>query len=149
MRTVVITQGTYGYKPKGARHISPRDSSSGQIELPDNEAARIVGLGVAEYTGVDAVATTADGDFAITQGNPIGEAPEGNEAPAMRQARLDGQSLMDMTKDEIARMAKEMDVDIRGVKNKAEIVRRIVEETVLVSADEECPPEIRPEEPEL
>ena len=50
MKTVVMTQGAYGYKPEGSRLIHTKTAADGPFELPDAEADRlVVELEVARY----------------------------------------------------------------------------------------------------
>lgn len=49
MRKVLIIKGTYGYLPEGAPSIRAITRNDGAIELPDEEAERLVKLRVAEY----------------------------------------------------------------------------------------------------
>ncbi len=46
MKEVKIINGIYGYRPDGS-YVVPISSSDGSIKLSDEEAARLVGLGVA------------------------------------------------------------------------------------------------------
>lgn len=49
MRLIKIINGTYGYRPAGARSIEPRQAGDPSFPVEDEEASRLVGLGVAVY----------------------------------------------------------------------------------------------------
>lgn len=85
MRKVRITQGTYGYKPDGARHVSPKNRRDEPFLLPDAEAARIVGLGIAEYVS-GAVATAATPPAAPNPNAPNGGTGDAPETPEYSSA---------------------------------------------------------------
>ena len=46
---VKITRGAYGHRPKGSRLTVAKTTADAPFEVPDEEAARLVGLGVAKY----------------------------------------------------------------------------------------------------
>lgn len=47
MKEVMIIQGTYGYQPEGSKKVIPKSKQDGSFELSDEEAERLVNLGVA------------------------------------------------------------------------------------------------------
>lgn len=53
MAWVRIINGTYAYRPEGAKRLSPVSAGSSPIEVSENEAARLVRLGVAERVAAD------------------------------------------------------------------------------------------------
>ena len=52
MRRVKIINGTYGYKPNPRKHVMPV-SAGGVVEVSDEEAQRLVSIGVAAYMPTD------------------------------------------------------------------------------------------------
>lgn len=48
MALIHIKSGAYGYRPDG-RHLITVTRRSGPVEVSDDEAARLVGLGIADY----------------------------------------------------------------------------------------------------
>jgi len=51
MKTVRIIKGVYGYRPGPGKSTKPIYMGK-TVDLPDAEADRLVGLGIAEYAGV-------------------------------------------------------------------------------------------------
>ncbi len=101
MRTVIITQGAYGYKPENG---SVRAVMRGQsVCIPDAEAARIVALGVAEYEDADA-----------------------HEAEAEKDAFYDPEELSKLTVAELRGVAEGMAIDVSDCRRKADFIGRIV-----------------------
>lgn len=54
MRKVKIINGTYGYRPQGSNRVKPV-GIGGTVDLPEDEAARLVNLKVAEYMACELV----------------------------------------------------------------------------------------------
>ena len=63
MKRIKITVGTYGYRRKNDGPIEAIDKNSVPIDVVDEEAERLVGLGVAEYAG-DTTGNLDDGQLA-------------------------------------------------------------------------------------
>ncbi len=144
---IKIISGTYGWRPDKNGSVEPV-SKGGTCEVPDTEAARLVGLGVASY--VDASAQLPAGPPTPPAGgpeppsqststpgvNPAAQAGTGGETGSSGEeetARLEK-----MPKDDLIQMAQDLGVDISGAKNKHEIA-------VLIAASdgsdsEEAPP---------
>ena len=103
MRTVIITQGAYGFKPENG---SVRAVMRGQsVCIPDAEAARIVALGVAEYADADA---------------------DAHDAEAERDAFYDPEELSKLTVAELRGVAEGMAIDVSDCRRKADYIGRIV-----------------------
>lgn len=128
MKKVIITVGTYGYRPSLSGPVIPVSHKEGKpIELSDAEADRIVGLGIAKY---------ANGKVAEDQ--------EGN---------FDQDDLSTYAYNDLKKLAKDMGLSASG--SKEELIKRISEEKVLIQADtkeendNEEPPVLEAAEPEV
>jgi|GEM_PF-896404 len=164
MRKVQITSGAYGYRPEGSLHVQPTTSRDGPINLADEEAERLVKLGVAKYTADSSqeapatpVATPEGGgsDGRTTENPPNGEGD--SQEPETPEKHLDSKDLIKkMTRPEMEKLAADMGVNVSGAKNKTEIAQLLA--AVPVSVDEdvdgdddgdgEDPPDLSPEVPE-
>lgn len=114
MRTVIITQGAYGYKPEGR---SVRAVTRGQsVDLSDAEAARIVALGVAEYA----------------------DAHEAEE----KDAFFDPEELIKLTVADLKCLCEQMELDTAGCRKKADYIALICEESDGEDGGDEDPPEL-------
>lgn len=79
MRRVKIINGTYGYKPNPRKHVMPV-SAGGVVEVSDEEAQRLVSIGVAAYMPTDpeelhekAPGCPAQAGGGAGEGNPTSE----------------------------------------------------------------------------
>jgi len=163
MRKVQITSGAYGYRPEGSLHVQPITSRDGPIDLADEEAERLVKLGVGKYTADSSpevpttpVATPEGGGSGgrTTENPPDGEG--GSQEPETPENRLDPEDLIKMTRTDMEKLAADMGVDVSGAKNKTEIAQLLA--AVPVSVDEDAggddngdgedPPDLAPEVPE-
>lgn len=148
MREVVVKAGTYGYRTAAGR-VQPV-ARGDSVTVSDEEAARLVSLGVAAY--VDAPAQAPDTPPAPPSGGkeePV--APQGTPgAGPATQADTGGEEggsadaevakLEKMSKADLEKMAQDMGVDISGARNNHE-------RAVLIAAagdpgDDETPPDL-------
>lgn len=88
MKKVKIVNGVYGYRPDGVGSTEPIGIGE-TVSLPDDEAARLVDLGVAIIVG-DAPAPVATPDVGQSDGGEGDDTPEdgngaedGDEPPAL------------------------------------------------------------------
>ena len=51
MKRIKIIRGAYGHKPTGTRIVVTKTSTSDPFDVSDEEAARLVKLGIAEVVG--------------------------------------------------------------------------------------------------
>ena len=132
MKKVIITVGAYGYMPDKNGPVISIDYKYGKpISLSDEEADRIVGLGIAKY------ADTKD----------VGE-NEGN---------IDPDDLSTYAYNDLKKLAKEMGLSAAG--SKEELIKRISDEKVVIPSDAEVdetenddneePPVLEAAEPEV
>ena len=112
MKRVKITDGLYGYRPKGAKHPQPAPAGSLCI-VTDAEAARLASLGVGvvledipEEDTTGAVATPAEGE---------------------ETAHLDSEQLKELTNAKLKELAEEMGIDTAKLKTKAQLIAAITD----------------------
>lgn len=116
-----IIQGIYGYKSVNGT-IEPKTSKDAPFSLTEKQEARLVKLGVAEYTEVApvqpeaAVSNDADGESVLT-------------------GTISKEQLEEMNYSELKHLAKEMGVSAVGSKD--ELVERIALEMVQCGAEED------------
>lgn len=133
MQQIRIIQGTYGHRPDGTHRIRPV-SAGGLVSVPDEEAERLMRLGVAEpalqpcSVGCEAVATLQHGQTVGEPGirmeaeMPCGEAgAEGSAA-----FPLDHEQLKTLTNAKLQELAEEMGISTAKLKNKAELIDAIL-----------------------
>lgn len=103
MKNVIIIRGGYGYRPDANGPVNLVTAKDGAISVADEEAARLVGLGVAEY--------------AKSQQNVV----LGVLAP---------DDLSTYAYNDLKKLAKELGLSASG--SKEELIKRISEEHVCV-----------------
>lgn len=168
MKKVNIIKGAYGYQPDGER-VRAVTRKDGAIELPDEEAERLVKLRVAEYcpdaepeTPVSGVATgqsganAPDGGDNPPNGKPSAEGQENGEQPEGdndEESTLDivnghftAESLSTLTNAALKKLGGDLGADVSKCKTKADFVAVLV--TVEVE-DDGPPPALGAEAPVL
>jgi len=105
MKEIVIVGGVYGFRNEAGR-VQPI-SKGGTAYISDDEAARLVGLGIAAYTEEGSETET---ETETEKHNEGGSDENPNEAEISKLER--------MTKADLEQMAKDMGVDVSGAKNK-------------------------------
>lgn len=147
MKCVQITDGVYGYRKEGSNRVRPV-GIGGIVEVPDEEAERLVALKVAKYYGLDeateaAISETSnqtgtDNDNGGTNGvtgndnggtdgvtgNDNGKssaAPDGSASPATQ--------LMKMKIEELQKLTADMGIDNPKLKAKKDFVNAIIQAT--------------------
>ena len=166
MKKVKITSGTYGYKPEGAKFITPVKAGE-VVEVSNEEAARLVSLGVAvcivdgTQKSTDTPVATPDGDAddggegenppddgssAEGQGNSgSAQLPEGEDDTLdIVDGHFTMESLMKMTRADMESLAADLGVDVSKFKNKTEIAAllTVVEVEPDDPKDNETPPDL-------
>lgn len=137
MKMVKIINGTYGQRVND-RTVPVR--MGGTCQVDDQEAERLVGLGVAAYVEEIPV-------FMPNQ-RKDGTGPEASsEEPFGPHDTLDiveghftPDSLETMTKTDLAKLASDLGLDVRKCKNKDEMIHLI--SSADVQPDEEAPPDL-------
>ena len=131
MKRVKITDGLYGYRPKGAKHPQPAPAGSLCI-VTDAEAARLASIGVGvvledipeeDITG--AVATPVEGED--DEGAGVDTPDQGGPAEGEETARLDPEQLKELTNAKLKELAEEMGIDTAKLKTKAQLIAAITD----------------------
>lgn len=131
MKRVKITDGLYGYRPKGAKRPQPV-SAGGTCLVNDEEAARLVELRVGVVVGdvpsddtSSAVATPGEGGDGAETG--VDTANQGEPAECAETARLDPEQLKELTNAKLKELAEEMGIDTAKLKTKAQLIAAITD----------------------
>ena len=175
MRKVKIIKGAYGYRPEGKSTVQTVTRHDAPIELPDEEAARLVSLRVAEYcldpepeAPGSGVATGQGGADGIGEGdNPpegklgaegqeTGELPDVDDAEGgesdeddtldIADGHFTAESLTLLTNDNLRKLAADLGADVSKCKTKAELVAVLVGVEI---EDDGLPPDLGAEAPVL
>lgn len=131
MRKINIVVGTYGYRKNDTSPVELINSASGPIEVADEEADRLIGLGIAK------------------------EADEVIEEPVEETGHLDAESLEEYDFAELKDLAGKMGIKFKGRISKADLIKLISDEEVkypveddMEDADNEEPPVLDAADPE-
>ena len=141
MKKIRITRGGCGIcytDANGVKRHALKTPESGAFECSDEQADRLVRLGVAIYAG--------------TAGKPAQQAdaePKQAEEPEQTvKGHLDAKELEGWSYNELKKLAAELGVEPAG-KKKADYIAAIVAEEVEVSVDDdELPPDLNVADPE-
>lgn len=167
MKKVNIIKGAYGYQPEEGGSIRAVTRKDGPIVLPDEEAARLVFLRVAEYipdpnpevpgsgvaTGQGGTDESGEGDSPPTsdpgaEGQENGEQPKGNNDGENTLDIVDGhftaESLATLTNANLEKLANNLGADVRKCKTKADYIAVLI--TVEIK-DDDLPPTLGAEAP--
>lgn len=128
MAIVRIVSGTYGHRPDGSNYVVPVTPRDLPISVSDEEAKRLVDLGVAVYVDKGAVATPPAGvsNDALISNPPSEEDGEnGDSDPAEVTGNLDPEALKDWKMDELRKLADDMGIDTAGIKKKDALIEAI------------------------
>lgn len=145
MLIVKIVSGTYGYR--NGKRIEPKDRNSNPFELPDDEAHRLVTLGVAEIVNTR-VATPDNDDLETMAGGNMskGENGENGEENATEEtAVFDEAYLYDMTNAELKDLAANLGINTSRCKVKKDYIDAIMENEAKEQRGN--PPDISTEDP--
>ncbi|SCJ81334.1 Uncharacterised protein [uncultured Flavonifractor sp.] len=113
---IKIISGVYGYLDKNGC-VKPKTEKDGPFQLTEEQEARLVGLGVAEYVH-----------------DPIGfdeQPPEGDAD--IEYAHLDPEQLWEMTNAQLKELAEEMGIDTKKLTTKAKLIEAITSVDVIPS----------------
>lgn len=133
MKKIKIVVGTYGYRKDETSPVDLIDKNSKPIEVPNEEAARLIELGVAEEVVEGAEVKTA---------TPTPEPEfEGTATPApdtaMVTGHLDAESLKEYSYNDLKRLAKELGLSTKG--KTEELIERIAAANVQAPAEDDGP----------
>ena len=129
MTLVKIINGVYGHRPENSPYVIPVSVGDPAISVDDDEAKRLVDLGVAAYADAGAVATAIPvvSDSVAIDNSPESEDGEsGDSAPGEIVGHLDPDSLKDMKMDELKKLATDVGIDVTGIKKKDDLIQAIV-----------------------
>ncbi|MGM9640375.1 MAG: Rho termination factor N-terminal domain-containing protein [Faecousia sp.] len=160
MKRVRIIRGVYGHKPYGTGRVRPVGIGD-TVDVPDEEAERLVFLGVAEMVPetpsnvYEDVATLQDGQ---TDGEPgMGVDAEvlcgESDAEGRAASAIDPEQLKTMTNAKLRELAEAMGIHTAKLKNKAELIDAITSAQVIPGNEEETvedgeqPPDLCAEAP--
>ena len=129
MKKVKIIVGTYGYRKNDTSPVELIDKNSDPIEVPDAEAKRLIGLGIATAVEAKAVAPTP----AAAPESKEAESPEA-EVP-MVTGHLDAESLKEYSYNDLKKLAKDLGLSAKG--SKEELIERIAAAQVQAPATED------------
>lgn len=129
---IKITCGAYGHRPPDRPETVKTVRAGETCDVPENEAKRLVDLGVAEYATAGAVATSATHPSEGGGGNNTPD-QDGGDTVALDGLELpdtldivDGhfteESLKAMTNSALASLADDLGLDAKACKTKADYV---------------------------
>ena len=154
MTKIEIICGTYGHRPAGALHPVPVDRG-GFCDVPEEEAERLVHLGVARIASgevVPAVATPPVDEESTSAGADL--SGDENGSTDEESLHLDPEQLKELTNAKLTELAEDMGIDTAKLKTKAQLISAITSVPLedAISEDEgvddgEAPPTLEPEAP--
>jgi len=147
MCEIRIVSGTYGMNVNGRIAVVRREQT---CEVPEEEAARLVSLGVAVYVKepVLVAETPAVGD-AVNETGDTPEAEENDATDDLIPGHLDEEELRKMPFDQLKKLASDCGLQVGVLRSRKNIVKALAEMETFVSADEdgEEPPIMEAEAP--
>ena len=147
MAKIRVTVGGCGVSytaQNGQTQHKLRTADDGVFECPDDQAARLVGLHVAEYAAP--VSTKQEDTMPPAAGSEGTE----NEDEGTVKGYLDPEQLATMTIEQLKKLAEDMEVDVSSCKKKADYVTAIsaVEVEAGGIEDGDKPPSLSAADPE-
>lgn len=148
MKTVKIIVGTYGYMKNGTPPVDLIDKNCEPIEVSDEEAARLINLGVAKAAEPTPAPAAAPAPESKGTETPTPEVP-------MVTGHLDAESLKEYSYNDLKKLAKDLGLSAKG--SKEELIERIAateveypeaEDTEDEEVDTEEPPVLNAVDPE-
>ena len=135
---VIIIQGAYRYRPDGEKSAVVVQLGDPAFNLPADEAARLVSLGVAKYAQ-EAVATAPPGDDKLPAGENPPSGNEGGKVPPEgdKEAAEFGPH---MTVAELKAFADERSIPYEDKATKAKLLEAIAAAYEVGVDDGEAPP---------
>ena len=132
MTIVKIISGTYGHRPENSPYVIPVTPRDPAISVDDDEAKRLVKIGVAAYVDAEApledVATAVPGD---SDGQTIGNSPDNGEGengdsdPGEIAGTLDPEDLKGWKMEDLKKLAADLGIDTTGIKKKDDLIAAI------------------------
>lgn len=138
MKIIKIITGAYGAdNGKGGVTVIDRGQT---CEVSDEEAARLVALGVAAMD----VATPQEAQDAAGAGE---NTTNGNSSQEGTTGHMDADQFSTMTNAQLKQLAEDMGLNVSKCKKKADYIELIAAEEVIVPPDGELPPDLEAEAP--
>ena len=124
------------------------------VTTAEDEAAELVGLGVAVYTKEPVLVERAPNKASETGNNnpeknnePEEPVPEDLKTPDGIPAHLDPDDLQEMTFANLKKLATDMGLPVNKLRSKQAIIDALTEETVFVDPQDEVPPVVEADGP--
>ena len=152
MKLIKIINGTYGFRPQ-PYVVELKTADDQPFEVSDEEADRLIGLGVAALAFGDdseSLQGAMDGMVGQLEDQPVppedpedpdedpeleDEADETNE-PAPAAEKMDPEELKQLTNPELGELAKELGIEVKGRPTKADLIDAIL---AAAAEDDELP----------
>lgn len=137
MKRIKVTRGGCGIYYTDANEVKRhalKTPENGAFECSDEQADRLVRLGVAVYAGKPA-----------QQENAEQEQDESPEQTA--KGHLDAEELKNWDYNDLKKLAADMGIEVKG-KKKDDYIAAIAAEEVEISTDDELPPDLDVADPE-
>lgn len=132
MTTIKIISGVYGYRPEKSPYVIPVQKGDPAISVDDDEAKRLVEIGVAAYLDQEIDAGAAETAIPVVPDNQATSSTPGNEKdergdsdPEDIAGHLDADALKDWKMDDLKKLAADMGVDTTGIKKKDALIAAI------------------------
>jgi hypothetical protein len=138
MAKIKVIRGGCGisYKDEhGADRHALRTAEDGPFECDEQQASRLVSLGVAEYADEQQAAAPA-----IAEATPEGEEPIAGT--------LDPDQLKDMSLNQLKELAADMGADVKGCKSKGDYINAITALEVEAGDEDDDLPDLGAADPE-
>ncbi len=147
MCEIRIVSGTYGMNVNGRIAVVRKEQT---CEVPEEEAARLVSLGVAVYVKEPVLVAEkpAVGD-AVNETGDTPEAEENDATDDLIPGHLDEEELRKMPFDQLKKLASDCGLQVGVLRSRKNIVKALAEMETFVSAEEdgEEPPVMEAEAP--
>jgi len=152
MVEIRIVNGVAAVHPDGEFKVVRRGQTA---TIAEDEAAELVGLGVAVYTKEPVLVdktpkndVAEDADIVPKEkSEPAESAPEGLKTPDGIESHLDAEDLQEMTYANLKKLATDMGLPVNKLRSKQALIDALVQEPVYVDPDDEAPPDIEAEGP--
>jgi len=140
MTTIKIISGVYGHRPEKSPYVIPVTVNDPPISVEDDEAVRLVELGVAAYVDQETGAAAAETVIPVVLDNQTtsnttgnGKDESGDSDPGDIVGNLDAEALKEWKMDDLKKLAADMGVDNTGIKKKDALIAAIT------AVDVTCP----------
>lgn len=132
MTLVKIISGVYGYRPENSPYVIPVQKGDPAISVDDDEAKRLVEIGVAAYLDQEIDAEAAETAIPVVPDNETTsntpdarDGENGDSDPGEIAGHLDAEALKEWKMDDLKKLAADMGIDITGIKKKDALIAAI------------------------